>query len=305
MKNPDINLDKAFQALQNELQEWFVAVILNLPNFILAIIIFIIFIFVAKYTKKGFTKIYTKISSTKTVTKLIGNLIAISIVIFGLIIALGILQLDKTVSSILTGAGIIGLAIGFAFQDIIVNIFSGIVIAFNEPIKEGDLIETNDVIGTVDHIKLRAVFIDNLKGQLVIIPCRDIIQKRLINYTKHGFRRIDVPVGISYGEDLEKVKKVTVNAVRNVNNLVKDKGIDFYYEGFGDSSINFIVRFWIPIVDQVSYFTTKSDAIMKIKKAYNENDITIPFPIRTLDFGIKGGEKLNAMLSEKYRSDKD
>jgi small conductance mechanosensitive channel len=302
MKQPEINIDKAFDALKIEMEEWFVAIVTNLPNVVIAFFIIILFIFLSKYTRKISTKVTDRFTNSKSVSTLITNIISFSIFTTGLIIALGVMQLDGTVKSLLAGAGIIGLALGFAFQDIIVNLFSGIVIAINEPVHDGDLIESNGAFGYVKAIKLRAVFINNLEGQTVIIPCRDIIQKPLRNYSSEGMRRVDVPVGISYGEDLEFVKNITTEAIKDIEYLDERTGIEFYYNGFNNSSIDFVIRFWLSRVDEKIFLKAKSDAIMKIKAAYNQNDITIPFPIRTLDFGIKGGEKLSAML-KNYKSD--
>lgn len=305
MKKADINIDGAVDALQQEMHEWFIAIVTNLPNFVLAFLVLILFIIVARYTRKVSQKIFDKLTKSKSVSRLVTNLISFSFFILGIIIGLGIMQLDGTVKSLLAGAGIIGLALGFAFQDIIVNIFSGIVIAINEPVRDGDLIRSNDTFGYVKTIKIRAVYIDNLEGQTVIIPCRDIIQKPLTNYSLEMARRVDLPIGISYGEDLEFVKKITTEAVKDITYFDNSKEVEFYYQGFGNSSIDFIIRFWLTVIDEKSYLKAKSDAIMKIKSAYNENDITIPFPIRTLDFGIKGGEKLSAMLKSRNENFED
>ena len=129
----------------------------------------------------------------------------------------------------------------------------------------------------------------------MIIPNREVLQNPVTNYTKTHDRRVDLEVGVSYGDDLEKVKEITLNAVRKLENLLPDKEVQLYYKEFGDSSINFVVMFWIRYLDESKFLAARSSAIMNIKKAYNENDITIPFPIRTLDFGIKGGEKLSDM----------
>jgi small conductance mechanosensitive channel len=87
--------------------------------------------------------------------------------------------------------------------------------------------------------------------------------------------------------------------------LKEDKKVEFFYTAFGDSSINFVVRYWVNYGRQPDYFRAISDGIKNLKKTYNENDITIPFPIRTLDFGIKGGEKLDSMLSSNNISKKN
>jgi small conductance mechanosensitive channel len=110
-----------------------------------------------------------------------------------------------------------------------------------------------------------------------------------------GKRRIDLTIGISYGEDLEKVKKITMDCLAGMKGLSTIDDITFFYTEFGDSSINYVLRIWINSADQPEFLGAGSEAIMRIKKAYDENDITIPFPIRTLDFGIKGGVSLDEM----------
>ena len=108
-----------------------------------------------------------------------------------------------------------------------------------------------------------------------------------------GKRIIDLTVGVSYGDDLEKVKDITLKAVEGIEGLTSDDTTTMYYLGFGDSSVNFIIRLWVNTAEQVEYLQVQSDAVMRIKKAYDENNITLPFPVTTLDFGAKGGVPLN------------
>ncbi len=219
----------------------------------------------------------------------------------GLVIGLNVLKLNQAVTSFLAGAGIIGLALGFAFQDIPANFISGIIIAFRKPIKLGDVIETNGYSGFVRNIQLRATIIETFQGLHVIIPNRMIFQNPMTNYTMTDYRRVDLFIGISYAEDLERVKEITLEAIKDNPYLVEDDGKerDLTYEGFGNSSIDFRLMFWILYTpEEPNYLQARYHAIMAIKKAYNENDITISFPIRTLDFGIKGGEKFVDQMNQ-------
>jgi small conductance mechanosensitive channel len=127
---------------------------------------------------------------------------------------------------------------------------------------------------------------------MVIIPNKEITQNPVENFSLLGKRRMDLTIGVSYGEDLEKVKQVTLKAVEGIPGLSLTDKTTFFYEEFSDSSINFTIRIWAATPEQPDYLRVRSEAIMRIKKAYDENNITIPFPIRTLDFGIKGGQKL-------------
>jgi small conductance mechanosensitive channel len=203
-------------------------------------------------------------------------------------IALSVLNLEKTVTSLLAGVGIIGLALGFAFQDLAANLMSGFMIAANEPLASGDLIENSGHLGFVESVTLRFTMLRTFQGQLVRIPNRMIFENPLVNYTKTGERRVDVEVGVAYGEDLDEVERVAVQAVETIEERNTRKPVDFYYRQFGSSSIDFSIRFWID-VDKHDYFGAHSAAIRRIKKAFDDNDITIPFPIRTLDFSEVGG----------------
>ena len=136
---------------------------------------------------------------------------------------------------------------------------------------------------------------ETFQGQTVIIPNKEVFQNPIENYTILQKRRFDLSVGVSYGDDLEKVKQITLDAVSDIKELSKTDAVNVYFVEFGDSSVNLSVRMWIDTPEQSVYNKVGSEAIMKIKKAYDANDIMIPFPIRTLDFGIKGGTTLNEM----------
>ncbi|MBK7113831.1 MAG: mechanosensitive ion channel family protein [Flavobacteriales bacterium] len=270
-----------------------------LPNVMLAALIVVIAWLLARLARYWSKRLVAKMTDSLTLRRLIGNSVYLLVVLIGLFGALSILHLDKTVTSILAGAGIIGLALGFAFQDIAANFISGITMAAQRPIRVGELIGTNDHIGTVERIDLRTTELRDLQGIQIIIPNKDIFQSVLMNYTRHGIRRVDIVVGVSYGDDLQKAELVTIEAVRSVPERLQDHEVELYYQGFGDSSIDLEVRFWINATSNAHYNDMRSRAIKAIKSAYDREGITIPFPIRTLDFGIKGGQKLDAMLSER------
>ena len=148
-------------------------------------------------------------------------------------------------------------------------------------------------MGKVEEINLRDTTIRTFQGEMVIIPNKEVFQNPIENYSLLGKRRFDLTIGVSYGEDLRKVMEVTLNAVKAIEGLSEEDQTTMFYQEFGDSSINFVIRMWVNSTDQPTYLQVGSEAIIQIKKAYDENNIMIPFPIRTLDFGIKGGIPLN------------
>jgi small conductance mechanosensitive channel len=134
----------------------------------------------------------------------------------------------------------------------------------------------------------------------VIIPNKDIFQNPLVNYSRNPVKRVDLACGVAYGDDLDKVERVAISAVEGLEQRKTDRDIGFFYEEFGGSSINFVVNFWIDYSAHGQFLSARSTAIKKLKRAFDENGITIPFPIRTLDFGVVGGEKLSDVLND-YR----
>jgi len=287
--------DNAYNTIVEKIGNWVNTFIAMLPNFVVAVSVVLFFYFVARAVVAILGKTLFRLSQNVAINKLIASLTHMAIMTAGVFIALGILELDKTVTSLLAGVGIIGLAVGFAFKDTIANFLSGIYITVKSTVNVGDIIEFGDHYGAVKSIGLRAVKLKTFQGQEVVIPNRLVFEDVYKHYTIYKERRIDLHVGVSYGEDLQRVEDLTLQAIKRIDYLQKNKPIDLYYEEFGDSSINFVVRYWVDFNGQTNYLRALSDGIKNIKATYDRHDITIPFPIRTLDFGIKGGKTLSEM----------
>lgn len=300
-----MKFSQAVDKVSTKVQEWFEHTITMLPNIALALVIMFGFIFIGWIARKGVAKIDSKVQGNDAILRLIGNIVYSVIVGLGIFAALSILNLDKTVTSLLAGAGIIGLALGFAFQETAANFLSGLLMAIRKPFKVGDLIESNEYMGHVKELNLRATIIRNFQGQEVIVPNKTVFYNPITNYSKTGSRRVDLKVGISYGDNLNKVKQITIDAVSSIEGLHPRLKVRLWYTGFGNSSIDFVVAFWLDSTDHPSYLEARSDAVMAIHRAYAENDITIPFPIRTLDFGIKGGKQLHTQLEHGQNAQPD
>lgn len=290
-----MNINKAYQIIIQKLNLWLHAFIQLLPNILLAAIILVIGLFLAKKIRLLSAKLIKKISHNRTLDNLFTSVIYVFCIGVVLFIVLSVLHLTTAVTSVLAGAGILGLALAFAFQDIAANFISGIFLSFRRPLHIDDIVKIKDYMGRVEEINLRDTVIRTFQGQMVIIPNKDVFQNPIENYTLLGKRRIDINIGVSYGDDLEMVKQVTVDAVKGIDGLSKEDDVTFFYTEFGDSSINFFIRLWMDCPDQPVYLRVGSEAIIRIKKAYDEHNIMIPFPIRTLDFGIKGGVPIDEM----------
>ncbi len=280
------------------MQSWLETIVTMLPNFLIAIIIILLTVFVAKIVRNFTSRMMNRITKNIAMNRLTASITFFLVLTIGMFISLRVLNLDKTLTSLLAGLGIAGLALGFAFKDIASNFIAGIYLALKSPINVGDIVDYQGAMGHVKEIGLRSSTIKTFQGQDVVIPNRMIMEEKYTHYSINGERRIDLEVGISYGDDLEKVEKVVLSAINKITFINKTKPVDLYFNAFGDSSIVFSVRYWVKYMpnDHIIYLKAVSEGIKNIKAAFDKNDITIPFPIRTLDFGIKGGKTLTEVL---------
>lgn len=269
-----------------KLNGWLDALIVMMPNLVVAIVVVIGFYLLSRIVKSAVMRLLNRVSENRTVVKMIANFAYVGILIAGTFVALGILNLDKTVTSLLAGAGIIGLAISFAFQDTATNFISGVIMAFRKNFKVGDLIESEGIFGIVQKVSLRATTIKKMTGEAVIVPNQILLQNPLINYNTYPSRRVDLAIGVSYETDLDQVEVLTKETIQQLQFVKENKKVDVFFKAFGGSSIDLVVRFWIDCRRNSQYLKAKSTAIKAIKQVYDQHDIDIPFPITTLDFSM-------------------
>jgi small conductance mechanosensitive channel len=295
--NEDIHVQVAgpIQTVIQKLEGWLDSFISLIPNMAVTLLLLIIFLILARLGSKLFIKLFTKSSKNEALGHLFSTFVYAIILGIGIFIMLGVLGLNKALTSLIAGIGVIGLVLGFAFQDIAADFISGAVLAFRRPFKIGDIIGVKDIMGKVTKTDLRVTVVETFQGQEVYIPNKDILQSAIYNFSILEKMRIDIVVKVSYAEDLDKVEDVVLSAFKNMEGVIDKDKIVFDYAEFDSSSINFNIRFWIEYPGGPGYYKMKSNAFKAIKSAFDEQDITIPFPIRTLDFGIKGGQKLSQM----------
>lgn len=276
--------EKAWSDLTTKVYDWVDSIVMNLPNFIIAVLVLILFIIFAKYSSKLIDKIFRKSNAQDSIRTVSVKVFRVIIISFGIFLSLGILNLNSVLTTILGAAGVLGLAVGFALQGTLHNTFSGIIISFIPKLQIGDWIETNDYAGFVVDINLRSVIIQTVDYNLVVIPNSKIVDAPFKNFSRTPRGRIILTCGVGYESDLPKVQEITENAIKEIFDQRPGESIQFFYTEFGDSSINYQLRFWANVANQGDVYKAQHDAILAIKAAYNKNNINIPFPIRTLDF---------------------
>jgi small-conductance mechanosensitive channel len=151
----------------------------------------------------------------------------------------------------------------------------------------------------VQTINLRNTLVETFFGQLEVIPNKILFRNILTNYSVLGVRRLEIPVAISYADDPDKAAEIIVEALNQCDFVIRKNETAVFAEGFGDSAVNLLVWLWIDYPGETGFMAARHTAIATIKKSLEAADILIPFPIRTLDFGIKGGASLDAILTEQ------
>lgn len=276
---------KSYDTLIDKLLGWMNSIVENLPNLVLAIIVMVIAYFLAKYVSKITLKIIGNRVKQKSVSSIIARLTTLVVVVAGLFLALGILNLSQTLTSLITGAGVLGLVIGLALQGTLSNTISGIVLSFRNKIQIGNWVETNGFSGEIVDINLKNLTLRESDNNIVFIPNKNILENPMKNYSLTPYIRVDLSCGVGYKSNLEFVEILTKDTLEKTFEKIDDsKPVEFFYTEFGDSSINFKCRFWIEGTKNSHKLVATNKAIIAIKKAFDAEGINFPFPIRTLKF---------------------
>ena len=285
-------LESSWSNLLEKLSGWLDSLILNLPNFLIAMLVFVIAYWLSRHLQGLTNRFLRKFIKQPSIRGLISNVIAIAVIVLGLILALAILNLDGTLKSLLAGAGVAGLAISLALQGTLSNTFSGLFIAIKDEINVGDWIETNGFAGKVVDIDLRNTKIKEADNNIVVVPNKLILENPFKNYGLTTRIRTTISCGVGYESDLKAVKSLATDAIREVFPPNDGEEIEFYFTNFGDSAIDFLLRFWVDATEKLTALEVKSAAVMRIKDAFDTHDVNIPFPIRTL-IHEQGGDILS------------
>jgi len=276
---------KPAELILEKLLTWWEAIIKNLPNIGIAVVVLVLSYLFSRLIYKLTVRATKNRIEQESVVNLIARTLSVVVVLLGLFLALGALNLGKTLTGLLSAAGVSGIVIGLALQGTLANTFSGIVLSFRKNIQLGNWVETNGYSGEVTDINLNYFVLKEADNNYVVIPNKTIIESPFKNYSLTTKMRITIECGVGYETDLEKAQKITVQTISNNFDQEKlNKVVEFYYTEFGGSSINFMCRFWIEGENGLAKLRAKSKAIIEIQKAFAKQNINIPFPIRTLKF---------------------
>lgn len=286
-------MTSALAYLEKIIENWETSVLNYAPKLFLAVLLIVIFFVLAKIVKKTVFNIYKKTGRTHSdIVSIVSSIAYFFLLLSGIFLALQVLGLEKVLANLLTGAGIVGIIAGFAFKDIASNIFAGLLLKIQSPFHKNDWVQIDNSYGEIIQVGWITTVIKTVPGQEVFVPNQLIYSNTFTNYSTFKKRRIILESGVSYGDDLEHVKEIALDEVKKTSGLLKDEKIDFYFTAIGNSTYNFNLRFWIAFESNDDYCCALSDIIIRVKKRFEQEDISIAYPVTTLDFGVKGGVNL-------------
>lgn len=244
---------------------------------IAAVVILVVGRWVAIFLRNVAQKLMTKSSVDHTLVAFVGHLTYIALLVFVIIAALG--QLGIQTTSFIAVLGAAGLAVGLALQGSLSNFAAGVLMIIFRPFKVGDFIEGAGVAGTVEEIQIFTTQLKTPDNKTIIIPNAKITGDNITNYSTKGTRRVDLVFGIGYNDDIDKAKKIIADVITKDERILKDPAPSIAVAELADSSVNFVVRPWVNAAD---YWNVHCDTTENIKKHFDAEGISIPFPQRDI-----------------------
>ena len=240
-----------------------------------ALAVLIIGLWIAKRIRNLILKIFKRRKADPVLVSFVISLLHMVLKIVVIMAALDTLDIDTT--SLIAMLGAAGLAVGLALQGSLSNFAAGVLIIVFKPFKLGHRVTVNGVVGTVREISILTTTIDTFDNEKMIVPNSKVMADNIINHTAYASRRIDLRASISYGDDIDRARAVIKAAIAETPNVLEDPAPVIIVIEMGDSSINFAVRPWC---HPDHYFDVKFGLTEAIKKRFDAENITIPFPQR-------------------------
>ncbi|KDA04024.1 hypothetical protein HOC_01761 [Hyphomonas oceanitis SCH89] len=273
----------------------------SLPNLVLAIIVLVGILLVARIARAIVSAAMKKAHVREALRTLAQNLIGIAAWIVGVAIALTVLLPSISPADIIAGLGLTSVAIGFAFKDVFENFLAGVIILSREKMRIGDMIECEDVYGRVENILIRETHVRETDGELVIVPNSFLFKNPVSIETDHALKRQELVVGVDYDASMPEARDALKGALEACESVSSERDAEVQCVSFGGSSIDFRLLWWTksqPADQRGSY----DEVAFAVKQALDDAGITIPFPQSTLSFRP---EAMPLRLQDSGKSDTD
>jgi small conductance mechanosensitive channel len=276
--NADIS--NAWQKVQAMVNGFFAL----LPNIVLALIVFAIFFFVARTIKQVVKRLTSNRRHARNLGMVLGRLAQGATILLGLFISLTIVIPTLRAGDLVQLLGISGVAIGFAFRDILQNFLAGILILLTEPFQIGDQIVFKSFEGTVENIETRATTIKTYDGRRIVIPNSELFTNSVQVNTAFDHRRLEYDVGIGYGDDIDRAKQLILEAMHETEGVLREPAPDALVMELAESTVNIRARWWIQPPRRADALDARDKVLTAIKKKLTTNGIDLPFPTQQILF---------------------
>ena len=242
-------------------------------NVAIALAIFYVGKMVISMVVRGLRKVMRRQEVEKTLETFVCNLVRTVLLLFVIIAAIGQLGIETT--SFIAVFGAAGLAVGLAMQGSLSNFAAGVLIVLFRPYRVGDFIEAAGISGVVEQVQILTTVLKTGDNKQVIVPNGQIMDSIITNYSANDTRRVDMVVGVSYGDDLDKVRSTIQELVAAEERILDEPACTIAVSALADSSVNFVVRPWVKTSD---YWGVMFDLTEAIKKRFDKEGISFPFP---------------------------
>jgi len=247
-------------------------------NVVAAIVIILIGFMIGGWARKRVVGIGGRHAQLDvTLFNFLGNIVRYTIIGFAFLFVLNTFGVQTT--SIVALIGAAGLAIGLALQGTLSNVAAGVMLVFFRPVKIGDFVVVNGVMGTIEEITLNYLVLADLSNAQIIIPNSEVWGNTIVNYSTNDSRRAEWTFGVSYGADLKLAEETIRNTIMADERSWSDPEPFIQVNNLGDFSVDFLVRVWCSSAD---YFQYQADMKRNVKEALDQAGVEIPFPTRTV-----------------------
>lgn len=279
-----MNTREAVAAAWEKIQAMIGSLIVMLPNIVLAVIVFFLFFFAARAFKLVVKRFTRRHRHARNLGMVLGRLSQGVIILLGLFVAFAIVLPSFKPGDLIQLLGISGVAVGFAFRDILQNFLAGILILLTEPFQINDQIVFKNFEGTVEEIQTRATTIRTYDGRRVVIPNSELFTNSVTVNTAWENRRLEYDVGIGYGDDIDRAKQLILEAVSSVDQVLSNPAPDVLVMELAESTVNIRVRWWISPPRRAESLDSRDKVLTAIKKTLTANGIDLPFPTQQILF---------------------
>ena len=254
-----------------------------LPNILIAIIVFILFWIVAKFSRR-FIKNFTRNKQSRNLGLVLARLSQGFVILVGAFVALAIIIPSFKPGDLVQLLGVSGVAVGFAFRDILQNFLAGILILITEPFVINDQIVFKDFEGTVENIQTRATTIKTYDGRRIVIPNAELFTNSVTVNTAFDKRRLQYDIGIGYGDDIAEAKRVILQVLRSTQGILQDPPPEALVVDLAASTINIRARWWVSPPRRSDALDTQDRVLTAITNELIANGIDLPFPTQQILF---------------------